>query len=214
MNYWEADSYTIAELKQQIEDEIILIPSYQRGVVWNKKDQEKLINSIKNGYPFGAFLIYYDKKTNRKQIIDGLQRATTIMSFTSDPGKYLSESAVSDESIKAFLTKMKLRGDLEERKKQIKKLISDWIQKEFTDVDKVKSIQYYHLYKYMKEKDGTFENYHDEIIETFEDELNILKELTEDIYNKKIPVIHVYGDEKNLPEIFKRINTLGKKLRK
>lgn len=76
-------TFTIREIFNQIEDDDIdLAPDFQRSFVWNQKKQVLLIESILLGIPLPAFYFNQDS-TGSYQVIDGVQRLTTIKNFMS-----------------------------------------------------------------------------------------------------------------------------------
>lgn len=77
------DSYdvTVRQLYDMISEQIIdVTPEYQRHFVWSKERQSQLIESILLGIPVPSLFM----ATNRDstwEVIDGLQRLTTIVNF-------------------------------------------------------------------------------------------------------------------------------------
>jgi len=53
------------------------LPALQRGYVWNTKQVETLWDSLLRGFPIGSFLVAANG-TNKKDLLDGQQRATAI----------------------------------------------------------------------------------------------------------------------------------------
>ena len=101
-NDWKALTIKAYELEEKINNKSIQIPTYQRGVVWTIKMQKELIDSIKNGYPFGSLIIYtYGKNMNLNNkpdlLIDGLQRSTAIFKFLNNPSIFFDANDISDE---------------------------------------------------------------------------------------------------------------------
>lgn len=82
-------NFTIREIYTQIQEEpnqeieLDLAPDFQRSFVWNIKQQIRLIESILLGIPLPAFYFNQDKD-GAQQVIDGVQRLTTIKLFMSD----------------------------------------------------------------------------------------------------------------------------------
>lgn len=75
--------FTVRELCLQIQDgDIDLSPDFQRSFVWSKKQQVRLVESILLGIPLPAFYFNLDNE-GRIQVIDGVQRLTTINAFFS-----------------------------------------------------------------------------------------------------------------------------------
>jgi hypothetical protein len=101
MKPWNPDNirittknYTIREIYIQIQDksadqeqekelELNLAPDFQRSFVWKDKQQIRLIESILLGIPLPAFYFNQDKD-GAQQVIDGVQRLTTIKHFMSN----------------------------------------------------------------------------------------------------------------------------------
>ena len=62
-------------------------PDFQRGVVWSRRDRSLFIDSLMKQLPIPSICISLDASTGRRQVIDGLQRLSAIISFinyTSD----------------------------------------------------------------------------------------------------------------------------------
>ncbi|WP_236198288.1 DUF262 domain-containing protein [Pseudomonas putida] len=77
------DSYdvTVRQLYDMISEEIIdVTPEYQRHFVWSKERQSQLIESILLGIPVPS-LFMATNKDSTWEVIDGLQRLTTIVNF-------------------------------------------------------------------------------------------------------------------------------------
>lgn len=66
----------------------ILVPSFQRGVVWEDDKKRELISSIHRGFPIGVLLLS-DKGTkdgiHEFALIDGLQRTNAIVDYLERP---------------------------------------------------------------------------------------------------------------------------------
>jgi hypothetical protein len=76
-------------------------PEYQRELVWNIDDKVKLIDSIFNHRPIGAFVIAENHDTEKRyEIIDGKQRLSALVDFYEDrfqyEGFYFSELSRND----------------------------------------------------------------------------------------------------------------------
>ncbi len=77
-------SFTVRELFTQIsEGELDLAPDFQRDFVWKENQQVRLVESILLGIPLPAFYFNQDN-SGAHQVIDGVQRLTTIRHFMSD----------------------------------------------------------------------------------------------------------------------------------
>jgi hypothetical protein len=77
-------NYTLREVFAQLEEgELDLAPDFQRSFVWHAKQQIRLIESILLGIPLPAFYFNLDS-SGGMQVIDGVQRLTTVRRFMSD----------------------------------------------------------------------------------------------------------------------------------
>ncbi|MFM5051165.1 DUF262 domain-containing protein [Aeromonas veronii] len=76
--------FSLRDVVTQIMDnEIDLSPDFQRDYVWRKRQQTRLIESILLGIPLPAF--YFNQSDDGSyQVIDGVQRLSTISMFMND----------------------------------------------------------------------------------------------------------------------------------
>lgn len=81
-----ADLLRLYESKQ-----LEIQPDFQRDVVWSKPDQTRFIDSLTKQLPIPSMCISLDYKTDKRLIIDGLQRMQSIINFLSDDEWKLSE---------------------------------------------------------------------------------------------------------------------------
>ena len=70
----------------------ILVPSFQRGLVWGEDKRAELINSLRAGYPVGAILLAQKGVNNsgpsevtEYALLDGLQRTNAICKYLENP---------------------------------------------------------------------------------------------------------------------------------
>lgn len=76
--------FSLREIYTQItDDDLDLAPDFQRSFVWGDKQQVRLVESILLGIPLPAFYFNQDK-SGAHQVIDGVQRLTTLKHFMSD----------------------------------------------------------------------------------------------------------------------------------
>lgn len=68
---------------QYLDNKFIVNRRYQRKLVWDKLDKQKLIDTLINGYPIPLFLLAKAKISGNEsfEIIDGMQRLNAIFSF-------------------------------------------------------------------------------------------------------------------------------------
>src|SRR5690606_25040395 len=76
-------------------------PEYQRGAVWSRAQQKKLIDSILRGYPIPLIYLHYIKKQvagmqrEDLEIIDGQQRIRAMYDFAE--GAYTLFDPLKDD---------------------------------------------------------------------------------------------------------------------
>ncbi|EFM0691277.1 DUF262 domain-containing protein, partial [Campylobacter jejuni] len=63
------------------EDNLIIQPSYQRSFRWNSYQKTRFIESILLGIPIPPIFVAEDKDNGKWELVDGLQRVSTILSF-------------------------------------------------------------------------------------------------------------------------------------
>lgn len=112
--------YNLIELGNSYEDTLI-IPDYQRGLVWTKKQKQNLIMSILMGNPIGDFV--FGRKLFRDSrgevsglrvdwtVIDGQQRLNAIKEFVGNKfplpdGKYFKDMKYWD--VREFLSSYRI----------------------------------------------------------------------------------------------------------
>ena len=97
-------------------------PDFQRDFVWNSAEQTRFIDSLIKQLPIPSMCFSVDYKTQKWQVIDGLQRMSTIVKFLSDnsawklssiedvdskiSGKKVSEFHKEESSLHEFLTRV------------------------------------------------------------------------------------------------------------
>lgn len=70
--------------------QLVIAPGFQREVVWNNSAQTRFIDSIIKQLPIPSMCLSLDYKTQTWQVIDGLQRISTIIRFLSEDSWRLS----------------------------------------------------------------------------------------------------------------------------
>lgn len=83
--------YTVHDILRRIErKDIQLDPDFQRQFIWDKVRQSRLIESLLMGVPLPTF--YLDATdANRMQVVDGLQRLSTLQAFCKKQELYLQD---------------------------------------------------------------------------------------------------------------------------
>jgi len=89
MNFFSSDPYgsnnattmCIGQLKHLLDDEELLVPSYQRKYVWTKKQQQGYLQTLSQGAPLFGPIINIDQNSGKQYIMDGQNRLFTIYYF-------------------------------------------------------------------------------------------------------------------------------------
>lgn len=80
-------------------DQLIIRPDFQRDLVWNPAAQSRFIDSLVKQLPIPSMCISLDYETDERQVIDGLQRMSSIIRFLSDSKWRLSKLADIDQKL-------------------------------------------------------------------------------------------------------------------
>lgn len=89
-----ADLYRLHEARQ-----LEVQPDFQRDVVWPPSEQTRFIDSLAKQLPIPSMCISLDYKTDKRQVVDGLQRMSSIIRFLSEPTWRLSNLPDIDKRI-------------------------------------------------------------------------------------------------------------------
>lgn len=86
-------------LRMHTNNQLEINPDFQRDVVWQKPAQTRFIDSLIKQLPIPSLCISLDYKTDKRLVIDGLQRITSIIKFLSDDDWKLSDLEDIDDRI-------------------------------------------------------------------------------------------------------------------
>ncbi len=195
---YEIEKYTKNDLNR------IVIPKFQRGLTWDRKRQKKLIETIRQGEPIGVILVHKDG--DNLNLVDGLQRMSTIKSFLKAPLKFFEKN--KDEVI---------------LKKHVEELLKIALATPFTHKPtyegKVREVSNI-LFEALESRKDSFET--TDILKSnleanFRDSTEVPKYIQNTIFSHAqeftslpdfiIPAIVYKGEKDELPAIFEKINT-------
>ena len=71
--------------------QLVIDPEFQRGIVWKDTQQTRFIDSLTKQLPIPSMCISLDYKTNKRFVIDGLQRISSIIKFLTDDNWKMSK---------------------------------------------------------------------------------------------------------------------------
>lgn len=217
---WKPESYKASEIDEMIKNSQITTPKYQRGSVWSDEQRNQLIDSIKKGFPFGSILLNKKISSNGQvtyDIIDGLQRCTTINQFLNHPGKYFKEDDIEDQyldSIYNLLDKADKGTNRSETEQSIAKAIVDYVQNQPPTMEAVKSIQYYNVSCMLANNWPSLNNNIKELNSIVQKLFEKFKQTCTELTDVRVPAIIYDGDQALLPDVFERINKNGTALSK
>ena len=135
---WEISRLIDASRPEPRGKDKIIIPNYQRGLVWSHDKQKDLIDSIKEGFPLGSLLLYEDSEIDGKRrysLIDGLQRTHAIRSYMETPNQFFSAEDVSDALVEVIVDELRIDGL--EAHKRVSRILAAWVRerKGFSETD-------------------------------------------------------------------------------
>lgn len=194
----------------------IVIPSFQRGIVWSKEHRKDFIETVKTGDPFGVVLVSQEKPNDPYILIDGLQRLSTLKAYMTNPLEFIDENDkfIDEDKLNKIFDEKYIAKGLQVPKKEklnrekkvfLKKLIS--------------------ILKGAAKIPDAVDIWPDicEVLEINEGEFKVLREFTKFyssfLENMKLPdiIIHaiVYtGPKDRLPTVFEHLNTTSVTLSK
>lgn len=208
-----SESWTMKDLTQALknmhkDNKMIIVPIFQRGKRWKKDQEDKFIDSLKEGYPVGTMLFYKRVENNQEvyTLVDGLQRGNTIKKYMTSPTKYFIDDAIPIDISDRIFEALGLQGS----EKNIKLKIRETIVQAIRIFESVDDIETYDVAKtIITELPTSNQGIVDSVINILKPFIKRYKDIYEEITKSTIPVIVYSGDEDCLPIIFDRINTQG-----
>lgn len=204
--------YTYSQLKGEV-----MVPTFQRSLVWSSEQKEEFIKSALEGNPFGVILLYDDIQSRKLVIVDGLQRYTTLKKYDQNPFEYIDIKSDDHPQIPTIVYHvLQEYPDSTEQvvEEQLQKIIKESVEEHQGDLKRTNvftsAVHKKLLSYYPGIKESPVEMY-------IFSELNDLWRTIENmitIDNLTIPAIIFQGDKSELPNIFEALNTKGTKLSK
>lgn len=75
--------------RMYVANQIDINPDFQRGVVWKNRAQTLFVDSVLKQLPIPSICISLDGKSQKRLVIDGLQRITTMIKFLTPDSKWI-----------------------------------------------------------------------------------------------------------------------------
>lgn len=231
--YADVETWTVKQLIDATKEEPlgkykISIPEFQRRLVWSKDKQEKLIESIKNGYPFGSLLLYEDIATGNQseeskrfyKLIDGLQRTQALLKYTEQPNTFFNREDIPDDFVEFLIHELNLTLTKPGSADMVRREIEKWVKnlRGFSETDGwgVGGMTQMLVKELLDVKADSDEFYiahgrtsNNGLLQT--KLANFLRSIREDadISEAKIPVIIYTGSASELPSVFELLNSQG-----
>ncbi len=186
--------------------------------------QEKLIESIYLGYPIGSLLCFRTGEKHQTvehrnrdviELVDGLQRTSTILSFLKAP---LLTAPVRESIDPDNLDQISdiLKGYWQTTTQEaITKAIEEWMRSCET-TEAARGFDGYGLFESLsklKTEEDQVVNY-EQVRQPVSAILDDIRNSVQAIREVRIPIVVYSGDVGNVPEIFQRVNSQGTKLTK
>lgn len=192
----------------------LVVPKFQRNLVWSDKQKKDFIDSVKNGYPVGTLLLYNKEGSNEYSIIDGLQRSTTMLDFVRRPTTYFDIQDISDDTNNKLYNHFKRSDDYDDFSASIGNEIRFFIRNNDLSALNITMNLAVHLNNKYGDPNSTGVQDLLQLVDIITPTIEQFKKQYESIIKSTIISIVYQGEESNLPLIFERINNQGTQLGK
>lgn len=187
--------------------ENFIIPTFQRNVVWKKPRRKEFLRNVRDGEPFGIILIR--ENDGRYELIDGLQRISTIKDYLANKYDYLESKDINIDSVKKIVIAHLESQGLPVDENYVNTASEEWRDTIFECFKA--GLQNFEVMSNMRQKYGLKDdksiNYAINAVYSEFEESTRLDGLT-------IPAINYIGPEENIPNVFYNLNTGGVQLSK
>lgn len=206
--------YEVERMKFSDLEGTVVLPTYQRRLVWNDRQKHDFIENISEGFPFGSILLYRYEGEKHLSLIDGLQRFSTLREYQQKPSKYFAKYEPFAKRIVSYIeaqigSEISLSESAKEDLLQkveliLKSCLEDSDRSPFFIRDQVTK----EIALYPRDQDSM-----DALITLQQDLVKTANEYL-DLQDLVIPCVVFTGDESQLPEVFANLNQGGTKLSK
>lgn len=212
-NDWETAEFSAAAIAENMKSKVFDVPKYQRGIVWSDEQRLGLVDTIKKGLPFGSLLLY-KKADGGYQIIDGLQRCTSLIKFINNPTLFFDEDDIDYNVIKEIAIEVNVAGNQSTIEEKVRDSLISWVKDEHRTMDAVEAMQFPKFGKKLSTEFPTLQGKEFDIGDMIQPMMDEYKAICKKIRDTRVPAIVVTGDPDMLPTLFERINSQGTKLTK
>lgn len=190
---------SVPALREKLE-----LPKFQRGYVWNEAKKVELIDSLHNGYPFGALLTYQKKDSDKEELLDGQQRWSTILDYVKENAKYWKALNIDEYTNSLAVLNSWILPE------SPNKISSDEYSKVLSGPDDIVADWVDEQMSKLKFQNGKSAKDIRDIIKNNKKSINDYL----DVNKLEIPVIRYTGDESNIANVFENLNKGGVQLSK
>jgi hypothetical protein len=196
----------------------IQIPKFQRSLVWKSEQKLGLIDSIYRGFPIGSLLAFQTGEMSGTkiliQVVDGLQRITTILEYLEEPLTYAPAEGLLPKEDLDFLTVAVLgEKSIDSLGKTLERFTSWMRRAKNTDLSTNFSVP-----RLAKDLAGGDKEAEAELGTTHSDQLNsilgTIQKVVKSIEGQQVSIGIFAGVASEVPTIFERINSQGTGLSK
>ena len=222
MSTSKPDQWTIKEIGQAYDDQgiganVISVPRFQRSLVWSEEQRRMLIDSLYRGFPIGAILGYQtgEKRGKRNviQIVDGLQRTSSIAEYLQKPLFYAPVDRVFSSEVFGKVAIAVGMGSSSDSIAAVEGAFEKWMR-EVQTAKLGKRFSSESLTNSVSETLDISKELLEPLIDDLNEELGNVMERVKDVESLAIPVVLYSGDVGNIPTIFERVNNQGTQLSK
>ncbi|MCC6824973.1 MAG: DUF262 domain-containing protein [Acidobacteria bacterium] len=224
-NHTKSEIWSLSDLVTALGDkpekkQKIIIPQFQRTLVWSKDQKKELISSIKRGFPIGAILLYKigddAEGITRYNLIDGLQRSYTLRQYALEPTQFYDETTLREiktDFFDAIFNVVSAKGGDVKREGIVSEVIK-WLRQKKA-FEETAGYSSFNLVTHLKDALG--QDWTNDTIEKLVTQAipfldTVRKE--SDLSECEIPVLVFNGQQDDLPTIFERLNSQGTQLSK
>lgn len=210
---WNIDDLIDACSENPKKKKRIVIPKFQRNRVWESIKENELIDSLERKFPIGSLTLYKINQNDCEEyvLLDGLQRTITLIKYINDPLGFELIKKHIVTFIKDICNKFTKHD-----KNMLESICQEWFdKKQLGDYNQIKNKNYAKTSKInwlrnkIKQKNKKINDDEiDEIIDCITDKTNDLANKI-NISELKIPVMICFCNERDIQDIFERLNKNG-----
>jgi hypothetical protein len=132
--------YAVDGLVKRMESGDIVVPDFQRDVVWNKRQRDRFIESLLLGLPVPGIFLARTPEGSRLLVLDGQQRLRTLQAFYS--GSFQGKPFTLDDVQERFVGKSYETLDEDDRRRLDDAIIHATVVRQDEPSDDLSSIYF------------------------------------------------------------------------